>query len=89
MFDFRRETVSDNGVGKKLKLSEKPAPAKTGGGLGTAVVTALVRQLGAQIKTDDGGAGTTVAITRARIISRPQHFADPVLKSWTKLSIDV
>ncbi|CDZ60067.1 sensor histidine kinase [Neorhizobium galegae] len=64
-------TVSDNGVGKDRTLSERAGPAKTGGGLGTAIVTALVRQLGAQIEMDGGNAGTTIVITRATFLSRP------------------
>jgi chemotaxis protein methyltransferase CheR len=58
-------TVSDNGVGKDVTL-----PTKIGGGLGTAIVTALVRQLGAQIETSGDAAGTTVIITRATFTSR-------------------
>ncbi|CDZ73504.1 Sensory transduction regulatory protein [Neorhizobium galegae bv. orientalis] len=64
-------TVSDNGVGRDRTLSERAGPTKTGGGLGTAIVTALVRQLGAQIEMDGGNAGTTIVITRATFLSRP------------------
>ncbi|EUB98109.1 signal transduction histidine kinase [Rhizobium sp. CF080] len=53
-------TVSDNGVGKDATV-----PARSGGGLGTAIVMALVRQLGAQVETSGGTDGTTVVITRA------------------------
>ncbi|WP_311766232.1 sensor histidine kinase [Neorhizobium tomejilense] len=53
-------TVSDNGVGK-----DATAPARSGGGLGTAIVTALGKQLGAQVETSGGADGTTVVITRA------------------------
>ena len=55
--------VSDNGVGK----SDGDAAAK--GGLGTAIVTALVMQLGAQMEVVNGAAGLRVAITRATFTS--------------------
>lgn len=58
-------TVSDNGVGKDISL-----PTRIGGGLGTAIVNALTKQLGAQIETDSGAAGTTVVITRATFSPR-------------------
>jgi chemotaxis protein methyltransferase CheR len=57
--------VSDNGVGKEAV----PAP-KPGGGLGTAIVQALVKQLAAQMETASGANGTSVSITRATFISR-------------------
>ncbi|MCJ9671302.1 MULTISPECIES: sensor histidine kinase [unclassified Neorhizobium] len=63
-------TVSDNGVGKDVT-----APPKSGGGLGTAIVTALVRQLGAQIETSGGEGGTTVIITRVTFKSRLRDAA--------------
>ena len=54
-----RLTVSDNGVGKAL-------PASTGsGGLGTAIVEALAKQLQARVEVIDAPPGVTVAITRA------------------------
>ena len=57
-------TISDNGVGKEITSSPK-----AGGGLGTAIVAALVRQLGAQIETSSDAAGTTVVITRSTFTS--------------------
>jgi chemotaxis protein methyltransferase CheR len=62
-------TVSDNGVGKDATLSQWPEHTKAGGGLGTAIISALVRQLGAQIETHGNEAGTTVIITRATFTS--------------------
>jgi two-component sensor histidine kinase len=54
--------VSDNGIGKDV------GPAtRTGGGLGTAIVQALVKQLGATIVTTGDSAGTSVSITRADV----------------------
>ncbi len=57
--------VSDNGVGKDAV----PAP-KSGGGLGTAIVQALVKQLGAQMETTSGETGTAVSIAHATFTSR-------------------
>jgi chemotaxis protein methyltransferase CheR len=56
-----RLTVSDNGVGKNPTLS----PISSGGGLGTALVQSLVRQLGASIKTTSSKSGTVIAVTGA------------------------
>ncbi len=53
-------TVTDNGIGKLLDETIKPS-----GGLGTAIVTALVRQLDAQMEASSTPAGMSVAITRA------------------------
>ena len=53
-------TVADNGIGKLLD-----EPIKPGGGLGTAIVKALVRQLEAQVETTSTPKGTSVAISRA------------------------
>jgi chemotaxis protein methyltransferase CheR len=51
--------ISDNGIGKDV------GPAtKSGGGLGTAIVHALVKQLGAIIVTIGNSAGTSVSISR-------------------------
>ncbi len=52
--------VADNGAGKVVAV-----PVKTGGGLGTAIVQALVKQLGAQIEISTGAHGTVVSIVRA------------------------
>jgi chemotaxis protein methyltransferase CheR len=58
-------TVSDNGIGKLLDEAIKPT-----GGLGTAIVKALVRQLDAQVETVSTPQGTTIVIARA--ISPPR-----------------
>ncbi|MEO6014420.1 MAG: sensor histidine kinase [Devosia sp.] len=57
-------TVSDNGIGKLLDEAIKPT-----GGLGTAIVKALVRQLDAQVETTSTPQGTTIII--AHTGSRP------------------
>lgn len=51
--------VSDNGVG--IAASEAP----TAPGLGTGIVDALAKQLGARVETTDNHPGTKVAIVRA------------------------
>ncbi|HYE45653.1 MAG TPA: histidine kinase dimerization/phosphoacceptor domain -containing protein [Caulobacter sp.] len=53
-----RLTVSDNGVGKPA------ADADGTGGLGTVIVQALVKQLGARMETASDGAGMSVAVAR-------------------------
>jgi chemotaxis protein methyltransferase CheR len=53
-------TIADNGIGKAAVKS-----TATGGGLGTAIVLALVNQLEAQIVTASSPAGTVISITRA------------------------
>jgi chemotaxis protein methyltransferase CheR len=54
-------TVSDNGIGKAAEDAVKPV-----GGLGTAIVNALVRQLEAQMHTVTSPAsGMSVSIERA------------------------
>jgi chemotaxis protein methyltransferase CheR len=62
-------TVSDNGAGK---ISEV-AGAKLG--LGTAIVQALVKQLGAVVETVSGSGGTTISVTRATFTSRMPQAA--------------
>jgi two-component sensor histidine kinase len=57
--------VSDNGVGKDIVSVPKP-----GGGLGTAIVQALVKQLAAQMETTSDASGTSISITRATFTSR-------------------
>ena len=52
-------TVSDNGVGK---VNE--APSEAGGGLGTIIVRALVKSLGANMNLTSGADGTTFSIAR-------------------------
>ena len=53
-------TVSDNGIGKLLDEAIKPP-----GGLGTAIVRALVRQLEAQVETTSTSQGTTITVSNA------------------------
>lgn len=56
-----RLTVSDNGAGRaKHERSNH-------GGLGTALVSALAKQLDAIISESSTGAGLTVAITRGTL----------------------
>lgn len=52
--------ISDNGVGKK----EGEDPRAHGGGLGTTIVKALAKQLGATVETDSSTAGLKVSIAR-------------------------
>ena len=59
-------TVADNGVGKTADLE----PAKHGG-LGTVIVDALVKQLGATMKIQSVG-GVSVSITHAAATLLPQ-----------------
>ncbi|MDO9415774.1 sensor histidine kinase [Pararhizobium sp.] len=60
-----RMIVADNGAGK-----DDEAAAKTSGGLGTAIVQALVKQLGAQIETASTSAGTSISIAKATFVAR-------------------
>jgi chemotaxis protein methyltransferase CheR len=63
--------VSDNGGGKIIR---DPAMAK--GGLGTAIVEALVKQLDGTMEFASGASGTLVSITHATFSSRmPQATA--------------
>ena len=63
--DDWRLVVSDNGVGKS-----DGAPPKTESGLGTTIVGALAKQLGARMETASGPRGFTTSITRATFTSR-------------------
>jgi chemotaxis protein methyltransferase CheR len=56
--------VADNGIGKK----GDPA-TRAGGGLGTAIVQALAKQLGARIDISNNVTGTGIAITYIGITS--------------------
>src|SRR5690606_28106623 len=63
-------SISDNGVGK----SEESV--SSGGGLGTAIVKALVAQLDAQMETTSGASGLNVSITKASFTPHiPAEFA--------------
>lgn len=53
-------SVSDNGVGRQ---EHQDSPESTG--LGTALIGALAKQLGAQVAETPGGTGLTVEVTRA------------------------
>jgi chemotaxis protein methyltransferase CheR len=55
--------ISDNGVGKATEPG--PAAAAAGGGLGTVIVLALVKQLEAQMDVVSTADGVSVAITHA------------------------
>jgi len=61
--------VSDNGVGKS------PVNADRTGGLGTAIVEALVKQLDARMDVASSAEGTSVSITRATFTSRMPQAA--------------
>ena len=63
-------TVSDNGRGKRQVESEK-APT----GLGTALISALAKQLDAQVSEVSTAKGLTVEITRATFVSRLRQAA--------------
>lgn len=62
-------TVSDNGVGKSAD------DAKPISGLGTAIVRALVRQLDAQMETENSSSGMSIAISRATFQPRTAEAA--------------
>jgi len=57
--------VADNGMGKLPDLT-----AAKPNGLGTAIVQALVKQLGALTETISGSTGVSVSVTRATFTSR-------------------
>lgn len=57
--------VSDNGIGKNSDTAKEIT-----GGLGTAIVEALVKQLDAKMDVDSSAKGTSVSITRATFTSR-------------------
>jgi chemotaxis protein methyltransferase CheR len=59
-----RLAVSDNGIGTP---QADPAPARTTSGLGTIIVEALAKQLGARVDTVTNSQGTTVSITHGSI----------------------
>jgi chemotaxis protein methyltransferase CheR len=61
-----RLTVSDNGVGKG-------APITPEAGLGTTIVKALSRQLGARTDWLNSPTGLTISVTRATFTSRMQQ----------------
>ena len=61
-------TVSDNGAGK-------PATIVASVGLGTAIIEALVKQLGATIDVISDDSGTSVSITRDTFTSRVPRAA--------------
>lgn len=65
-----RLVVSDNGVGKK-----PDAVGEATGGLGTVIVGALVKQLGAQMDVVSAPTGLSVAVTRATFTSNMPQAA--------------
>jgi chemotaxis protein methyltransferase CheR len=60
-------SVSDNGIGKSI------AQPMAGGGLGTAIVAALSKQLDADMSVTTGGLGLTVTVA-----SRPVEAITPL-----------
>lgn len=60
--------VSDNGAGKAIASVEDPRATK--GGLGTAIVEALAKQLEARMDVSSNPPGLTVSITHATFTSR-------------------
>ena len=62
--------VSDNGVGKP-----DDEVKTTGGGLGTLIVKALVKQLEARMEVLDTPVGLSIVVTRATFTSRLPHAA--------------
>jgi chemotaxis protein methyltransferase CheR len=58
-------SVIDNGIGQSAAAF---APGKTG--LGTTIIKALAKQLGAIVEIDGGGTGLRVIVSRARFTSR-------------------
>jgi len=66
-----RLSVSDNGVGISRDLPEAPVRI----GLGTSIVEALGRQLGAQVEVASGPQGTCVSINHAAIASKLTNAA--------------
>jgi len=59
-------TVSDNGLGRPEGGPDKMVP-----GLGTSIVEALAKQLGARVDVSNGPRGTTVSITRRDVNITP------------------
>ncbi|HEY4985722.1 MAG TPA: histidine kinase dimerization/phosphoacceptor domain -containing protein [Bradyrhizobium sp.] len=58
-------SVSDNGIGSKSNAIDRPRS-----GLGTGIVKALARQLGAEVTTAAGQPGTIVSVARTAIVTR-------------------
>lgn len=56
--------VADNGVGKSQEAPAGP------GGLGTVIVKALVKQLGAELEVQSGLTGLRTSVTRASVTAR-------------------
>jgi two-component sensor histidine kinase len=54
-------SVSDNGIGNSLAINRPK------GGLGTGIIMALAKQLGAEVTTTAGQPGTIVSVTRTAI----------------------
>jgi chemotaxis protein methyltransferase CheR len=58
-------TVADNGAGRRDAQAQSPST-----GLGTALIAALAKQLGAIVSETSTKEGLTVEITRATFVSR-------------------
>ena len=67
-------TISDNGIGKP---DPEVSQQKGEGGLGTSLVQALTKQLGAQLDIVSDSRGTTVSITHATFKSKPSKPSKP------------
>ena len=63
-------TVSDNGAGR-----QEPDEPASSTGLGTALIAALAKQLGASVSEDSSKRGLTVDVTRATFTSRLSNAA--------------
>jgi chemotaxis protein methyltransferase CheR len=56
--------VSDNGIGKDVNDA-----VSVGGGLGTAIVLALAKQLDARVESVSSAAGMSVSVSHAKAVS--------------------
>ncbi len=67
-----RLAVSDNGIGTE---NVRPGSARTVSGLGTIIVEAIAKQLGAHVDTVTNSQGTTVSITHGSISHETSELA--------------
>jgi len=61
-------SVSDNGIGMADQMGAKP-------GLGTSIIEALAKQLGARVEVEDANPGATVLIVHAQVAAVPLRAA--------------
>ena len=73
-------TVSDNGIGKSSAI-DRPRS-----GLGTGIIKALARQLGAEITTTAAQPGTIVSVARTAIGTRDKPAAPDVVPAASKMA---